>query len=575
LASFDVGEVILGKYEVTRVLGRGGMGVVLAAHNRELDEPVAIKLLQPTIRHDDASIDRFKREARTAARIKDPHVVRVYDFGATDDGTPYILMEYLDGHDLAAEIRQRERLPVARAVDLVLQACEAVADAHSHGVVHRDLKPANLFLTTGSDGKDFVKVLDFGVAKSSATAGASVTASHAIVGTPLYASPEQLAGSESVDERSDVWSLGVILYEMLTGEPPFPGETVAVVSKAALGGMFPKLSVKLADAPEELDRAIAQTLERNLDKRLESVRAFAAAIAPFGSKAALWSLEVIEHITERGARVEPEAAETLVEGPPSEVPAVRPRPAITAAGTPKPIAGAPPARGRSRWRAGVVVAGIGAAVVAATIAASVAIFGGDRPGVSPSTSAQAAASVAPSASSASPAASALPETGAAAPAPVCPPEEGDAATACHACRNERCCAEHLACEGSRACLDYKACIGRCSGHSCKSNCIQQHPEGHAIAAPLYACADAHCAGPCTAPTAVNNCSQCQFANCMDPAVKCFRDAACDTLDACNTACVGNEACKQKCRSQAPSGAQEMFNEFFSCKMNYCTRGCAE
>src|SRR5215472_3905949 len=214
LESFQPGDVILNKYEVVRVLGRGGMGLVLAARHRDLDALVALKFLLPALQ-DNAEISaRFAREARTGMRLKNEHVARVHDVG-TFNGTPFMVMEHLTGQDLAALIRQRGPLPVAESIDLLLQACEALAEAHKLGIVHRDLKPGNLFVTTASDGTPFVKVLDFGISKSTSLDSMSVTGSAALLGSPRYMSPEQLQAPSSVDPRSDVWSLGVILYEML------------------------------------------------------------------------------------------------------------------------------------------------------------------------------------------------------------------------------------------------------------------------------------------------------------------------------------------------------------------------
>jgi serine/threonine protein kinase len=545
LASFEVGDVILGEYKVLRELGRGGMSVVYAVRHQQLKGLFAIKALLPAVRDTPGSAERFLREAQLASRLKSDHVARVTDFRTAADGTPLLVMEFLDGHDLAAEIREHGPIPVERAVDLLLQACEGMADAHNLGIVHRDLKPANLFLAKGPDGRTRVKVLDFGVSKSvvagdtsgsapgsaSASVPAPLTASHVPIGTPRYMSPEQIAATKDVDQRSDVWALGVILYEMLTGAPPYRGDSLVKVAAQVDRGEYPPLATELPGAPAEIDDAIRAALAKDRDERLESVEAFAKRIARFGSETALATLERIELTAKRA----PPAPPTEVDARTAPTPEKSSKPSKPSRPS-KPKSGSPPSRRPL----------VTAAIVAAA-AAGIAIFLGMRTSKSPVVESE---------------------------DPVCPPEDGDTGN-CHRCRDEKCCAEHLACEASKACLDYKACIQGCSGHSCKSMCIQRHPDGHAIAAPLYACTDAHCAGPCTDPTAANTCSQCQFANCLDLAVKCFRDAACDTLDACNTACMGNEACKQKCRSQAPSVTQTMFNDFFSCKMNYCTRACAE
>jgi serine/threonine protein kinase len=321
LEPFKIGDVVAGKYEITRVLGRGGMGVVVAARHRELGEDVALKFLQPSLTDRPESYARFAREARTATRIKSEHVARVYDVG-TEGGTPFIVMECLTGEDLARVLQRRGPLPPAEAVDLLLQACEALAEAHKLGIVHRDLKPANLFLTTRPDGTPCVKVLDFGISKSTSLEDVSVTASAAVVGSPLYMSPEQLASSRTADARSDVWALGVILYELVTGKRPFSGESFATISAAILRGSYPPPSELCPAVPEPLEQAIAETLARDIESRPSTVAAFAARIAPCGSDAARVSCRRIERIAARATTSTPpgESHEsTLAEGPPSSV----------------------------------------------------------------------------------------------------------------------------------------------------------------------------------------------------------------------------------------------------------------
>jgi serine/threonine-protein kinase len=324
LDPFKIGDVIAGKYEITRLLGQGGMGVVVAARHRELGDLVALKFLRPSYGEKAESYARFAREARTANRIKNEHVARVFDAGVTADGVPFMVMEYLTGEDLARVLRRRGALPATEAVDLLLQACEAVADAHNLGIVHRDLKPANLFVTTSADGLPSVKVLDFGISKSTSLGDPSVTATAAVVGSPLYMSPEQLASSRTVDARADVWSLGVILYEMLAGTTPFAGESFATLSAAILRGTYTPVSELRPDCPPPLEAAIAETLARDRGARLPTVAAFAARIAPWASEAGRASCERIERIA---ARVAPpsETGEgdaggtTVQQGPPSVV----------------------------------------------------------------------------------------------------------------------------------------------------------------------------------------------------------------------------------------------------------------
>jgi serine/threonine-protein kinase len=245
----------------------------------------------------------------------------VHDVGIID-GAPFIVMECLTGEDLARVLERRGRLPCAEAVDLLLQACEALAEAHTLGIVHRDLKPANLFLTARADGAPCVKVLDFGISKSTSPDDVSVTASAAVVGTPLYMSPEQLASSGSADARSDVWALGVILYEMVTGKTPFTGESFATISAAILRGSYPPPSELCPGLPAPLEQAIAETLTRDPNSRPSSVAAFAARIAPCGSDAARASCRRIERIAARGAPSIPPAEShdsTVADGPPPSV----------------------------------------------------------------------------------------------------------------------------------------------------------------------------------------------------------------------------------------------------------------
>src|SRR5689334_6553526 len=213
------GQMLAGKYRVERILGTGGMGVVVAAKHVELNILVAIKFLLPHVLSNQTAVARFAREARAAVRIKSEHVARVSDVGTLESGAPYMVMEYLDGGDLSAWLKERGALPVEQAVEFVLQASEAIAEAHALGIVHRDLKPSNLFVTRRRDGSMTVKVLDVGISKTTSidAAAMDMTATTAVMGSPLYMSPEQLQSSKDVDARSDIWSLGIILYELLAG----------------------------------------------------------------------------------------------------------------------------------------------------------------------------------------------------------------------------------------------------------------------------------------------------------------------------------------------------------------------
>ncbi|HEY3594242.1 MAG TPA: serine/threonine-protein kinase, partial [Polyangiaceae bacterium] len=224
------GTIIEGKYEVERLLGVGGMGVVVAARHVQLGQRVAIKFMRGIAAEDANAVGRFLREARSAVSLSSEHVAKVVDVGTLPDGAPFIVMEYLSGVDLGELVRQYGPMSVPDAVNAILQVCEAIAEAHSLGIIHRDLKPANLFVTRRVDGSPLVKVLDFGISKRSdfdaALGRSTLTPSGYLMGSPAYMSPEQVRNPKAVDARTDVWALGVILYEVITGTAPFAGETV-------------------------------------------------------------------------------------------------------------------------------------------------------------------------------------------------------------------------------------------------------------------------------------------------------------------------------------------------------------
>jgi serine/threonine-protein kinase len=296
LEDFKPGDVIKDKYEVTKVLGKGGMGVVLAARQRTLGDTVAIKFPRSGLRDEPEAVARFLQEARAGRRIKSRHVAQVYDVDTVDDGSPFIVMEYLIGRDLAAILEERGPLSLKETADLLLQACDGVSEAHARGIIHRDLKPSNLFITAERDGTPLVKVLDFGISKWTESADPSATASSATMGTPLYMSPEQLLSTKSVDARSDVWSLGVILYQMLTDGPPFHGATSAALQLAILHGTYEKPSEVRSDLPSLLDQLVLETLAKDPASRLPSVEAFAARLAPFGTAVAQRSYDRIQRL---------------------------------------------------------------------------------------------------------------------------------------------------------------------------------------------------------------------------------------------------------------------------------------
>jgi serine/threonine-protein kinase len=288
------GDVLAGKYRVDRILGVGGMGVVVAAHHVQLDDRVAIKFLLPEMLGSTECVSRFAREARAAVKIKSEHVARVTDVGKLESGSPYMVMEYLEGEDLSAWIA-RGPLRVEQAVDFVLQACEAIAEAHSLDIVHRDLKPANLFCVKRPGGQPSIKVLDFGISKlGGGPQDVSMTRTTAIIGSPVYMSPEQMTSSKSVDLRTDIWALGVILFELVTGRPPFGGDTVTEVAiHIAMDPTPPPRSLR-PDLPPGLDAAITKCLEKDRARRFQNVRELACALVEFGSKRAGRSFEEID-----------------------------------------------------------------------------------------------------------------------------------------------------------------------------------------------------------------------------------------------------------------------------------------
>ncbi len=279
------GDILAGKYRVEKVLGEGAMGVVVAAMHVHLGERVALKFLKPELAGNQEVVARFLREAQSAVRIKGEHIARVSDVGTLESGAPYMVMEYLTGSDLGAVVEKRGKLDIPHAVDCVIQACDALAEAHSLGIVHHDLKPSNLFLTSRPDGSALVKVLDFGIAKllNNDPSKPQLTANGAVIGSPVYMSPEQLLGKKTVDARSDVWQLGVILYELITGECPFDGKTMADIMLAI--GVHPARPLRQLrpDAPAELEALINRCLEKDAAKRLPDVAALAEGLLPFAA----------------------------------------------------------------------------------------------------------------------------------------------------------------------------------------------------------------------------------------------------------------------------------------------------
>jgi eukaryotic-like serine/threonine-protein kinase len=314
-ASLRPGSVIIGKYRVERVLGAGGMAVVLAARDLRLGRLVALKVLRSDTAQNPELCQRFAREARVVAQMQSDHVPRVLDVDELPDVGQLLVLEYLEGKDLRRVLEAEGSLPVARAVDLVLDACEAVAEAHSLGIVHRDLKPANLLLERKKDGSEQVKVLDFGISKwlSAPEDDSQMTTNSDVFGSPLYMSPEQLRSSRYVTGRTDVWALAVILYELVSGQAPFDAESRSEVVGAVLH-RDPKPLLELRpNAPLELWKVLERALHKDPGHRTPSVLALARELAPFGTERAQRSFASIERVCASGAGVETDADAALPE----------------------------------------------------------------------------------------------------------------------------------------------------------------------------------------------------------------------------------------------------------------------
>jgi serine/threonine protein kinase len=324
---------------VERELGVGGMGVVLAATHLELDEPVALKVMLPKFASNVEAASRFAREARASVKIRSEHMVRVLDVARLEDGTPYMVMEYLEGSDLAGLLAKQGPLPPASAVAYVLQACDAIAAAHALGIIHRDLKPANLFLARRGDGSQGIKVLDFGISKLSARLSerdTTLTNTSVMMGSPPYMAPEQMLSAKNADARTDIWGLGCVLYELLVGSRPFQGTTMPELCAAIMAESPAPPSQLRPGISRGLEMVVLRCLEKSPGARYETLAELASALAPFSPE----SSAVVSGILRRYA-----PAGVTSDAPASPSPPDHVRTAVSWAQT-KSFVGRP---GRRRW----------------------------------------------------------------------------------------------------------------------------------------------------------------------------------------------------------------------------------
>ena len=275
------GQILAGKYRVDRVLGRGGMGVVVEARHVALDERVALKFLLPDYAQMPEASARFLREARAAVKIKSEHVARVSDVGTLETGSPYMVMEFLEGIDLSKALESYGVCQIPDAIDYLIQTCEAIAEAHGHGIVHRDLKPANLFLTRRPDGTPMIKVLDFGISKMSGGGVDNLTRTTTSMGSALYMSPEQMQTTRGVDHRTDIYALGISLYELLAGKQPFYADTLPQLCAEVLTGRPTPIRQLRAEVSDALAAVLEKAYARDRDQRYQTIAELVAAVAPW------------------------------------------------------------------------------------------------------------------------------------------------------------------------------------------------------------------------------------------------------------------------------------------------------
>jgi len=283
-----------GQYQLRQKLGVGGMGEVYLAEHQLLKRPCALKLIKPEAGSDPLALARFEREVQSAARLSHPNTIEIYDYGHTDDGTFYYVMEYLPGRSLQDLVNDFGPLPAARVIYLFRQVCAGLTEAHALGLIHRDLKPANVFIAIRGGESDIAKVLDFGLVKLTQDhGGVELTSDHMVSGTPLYMAPEQATADRSIDSRADIYALGAMIYFALTGRPPFTGTSAFEVMMAhARDPVVPPSQVG-ADVPADLEAVVLRCLAKKPQDRYPDVKALGKALAACAS-AALWDEEKAE-----------------------------------------------------------------------------------------------------------------------------------------------------------------------------------------------------------------------------------------------------------------------------------------
>ncbi len=313
-----MGDVVAGKYRVDSVIGFGGMGIVCAGTHVELGTPIAIKFVRPERGGDERAVARFLTEARSAAQLKSQFACRVMDCGRLPSGTPYIVMELLQGADLRTLVTQKGPLPIEDAVSYALQACEALAEAHAKHIVHRDVKPENLFVTEGPDATPLLKVLDFGISKQGGPLASNRVHTEPTenMGSPFHMSPEQMIDPAGVDSRTDIWSLGVVLYEVLTGQLPFSGDTTPQLCANVMTTQPIPPQLHRAEIPDDLSQVILRCLEKDRERRYADVAELGLALKPFGGAASSLAAARVERIL--GRTPAPAAAELSPQEPESD-----------------------------------------------------------------------------------------------------------------------------------------------------------------------------------------------------------------------------------------------------------------